>query len=100
MDMDYEQFAGPGPWVLPGQASQRDDDRDWQIGFKRETTDDQSKTWCTTSRMIGPIPNSVYGTSSLKYTWGEISGFVDIKSGTTYSVKTGYRIFNDEKAPL
>ena len=43
--------------------------------------------------MIGTIPASVYGGSSLRSTWGEIPGFVDIKSGVNYSVKTGFRVF-------
>lgn len=46
------------------------------------------------ARMIGPIPKSVYGTSSLKYTWGEIGGFIDVKSGTNYEVQTGFKVFD------
>ena len=45
--------------------------------------------------MIGPIPASVYGNSSLRFTWGEIPGFIDIKSGVNYEVTTGYQIYKN-----
>lgn len=36
----------------------------------------------------------MYGESSLKYTWGEIGGFIDIKSGSNYEVQTGFKVFD------
>ena len=58
-------------------------------------SDPNTTVTCQATRMIGPIPASVYGDSSLRFTWGEIPGFIDIKSGVNYEVSTGYTIYKN-----
>ena len=61
----------------------------------KDKTDDTTSVSCGVSRLIGPLPPEVYAGSSLTFTWGEIDGFVDVKSGTNYKVQTGYKIFDN-----
>lgn len=82
--------ASKGPWVLVGDGT--DNDIDWKNAMKKES-DPNTTVTCEVTRMIGTIPASVYGDSSLRFTWGEIPGFVDIKSGVNYEVQTGFRVF-------
>ena len=81
-----------GPWVLPGDGT--DADIDWKNAMKLES-DPNTTVTCQATRMIGPIPASVYGDSSLRFTWGEIPGFIDIKSRVNYNVETGYTIYRN-----
>ena len=82
--------ASRGPWVLPGDGT--DTDIVWKRVMMKES-DPFTTVGCGATRMIGQIPASVYGDSSLKFTWGEIPGFIDVKSGQSYSIQTGYKIF-------
>ena len=75
--------ASKGPWVLPGDGTQTD--IDWKNTMIKES-EPFTTVGCGAARMIGPIPQSVYGDSSLKFTWGEIPGFIDVKSGKTYQL--------------
>lgn len=88
-----DDMIASGPWVLPGDGTEAD--RDWKNAFGLETSPNTTVN-CEGARMIGPIPNSVFGSSSLRFTWGEITGYVDIKSGMAYSFQTGYKISTDE----
>ena len=81
-----------GPWVLPGDGT--DADIDWKNAMKLES-DPNTTVTCQATRMIGSIPASVYGDSSLRFTWGEIPGFIDIKSKVNYGVETGYLIYKN-----
>ena len=88
-----DQMIADGPWVLLGDGTEQD--RDWKNAFGIES-DPNTTVNCGASRLIGPIPNSVYGSSSLTFTWNEINGFIDIKSGMDYAFMTGYKISTDE----
>ena len=85
--------SSKGPWVLPGDGT--DADIDWKNAMTKES-DPNTTVTCQATRMIGPIPASVYGDSSLRFTWGEIPGFIDIKSGVNYRVDTGYKVFKND----
>ena len=86
-------YNGSGPWVLPGDGTSKD--IEWRKAMSKGKEDDKPTVSCGVSRLIGSLPPEVYAGSSLTFTWGEIDGFVDVKSGTNYKVQTGYKIFDD-----
>ena len=84
-----------GPWV--SAAGTNDSATAWKSAFMKESDPDTSVK-CSVARLIGPVPSSVIPKSSvagsLKLFWGEIEGFVDVKSGVNYQVLSGYKIFD------
>ena len=89
-----------GPWVEIGGRNAKA--TAWKQAFGKSSEGENGTTVnCGVTRLIGPIPQSVIPKSSsagsIKLFWGEMTGFIDIKSGEDYEVENGYKIMDSSK---
>ena len=86
-----------GPWTMAGDPTSSD--TIWEQSYAQEVMPNTSIT-CGAGRLVDNVPDSVFSGQDTvtSFKWGDIAGWVDIKSGNEYTVQTGYKVYENDTA--